>query len=166
MGQIRSVTRAFAVADREVRPPGEVLSRLNRYTLALGEDQLFTVIYAIVDQVRGTISWSNAGHLPPLVRAGDGTVGFLEGRGYPMGVDDIEYGGGTRSFDSGARLVLYTDGLVERRDRPIDDGLQLLADVVRSGPGEPAALIEHVLAEVLSEGEALNDDVTAVIVGV
>jgi serine phosphatase RsbU (regulator of sigma subunit) len=165
MGQLRSVTRAFAVADPEVRAPGEVLTRLNRYQLALGEEQLFTVVYAIVDPRTATVAWANAGHLPPLVRSGDGEVCYLEGGGYPMGIDDVEYAGRTEPLGAGGALVLYTDGLVERRDEPIDAGLARLADAARSGlADEPRALVTRLLERTLQEGRQLHDDVTVVIV--
>ena len=72
MGQLRSVTRAFALADDGSCTPGEMLTRLNRHQLALGQTELFTVVYAIIDPAEGTISWASAGHPPPLVRSAEG----------------------------------------------------------------------------------------------
>ncbi len=73
MGQLRSVTRAFALADEAVRSPGEVLTRLNSYRAALDEHQLFTVLYAIIDPGERTIAWASAGIRPRWWRAAAAT---------------------------------------------------------------------------------------------
>jgi PAS domain S-box-containing protein len=163
MGQLRSVTRAFAVADPHPHSPGEVLSRLNHYQLALGEEQLFTVVYAILDAGGGWLRWANAGHLPPLVRSPSGIASYLEGTGLPMGIDDVEYETRETPLGRGGGFVLYTDGLVERRDEQIDVGLARLADAVRSGPADPDELVGWALARALAGHDELHDDVTLVV---
>ena len=65
MGQLRTLTRAFALAEDGRRAPGEALTLLNRHQLALGDEQLFTIVYAILDPEQGTIAWANGGHPPP-----------------------------------------------------------------------------------------------------
>jgi PAS domain S-box-containing protein len=163
MGQLRSVTRAFALADEAVRSPGEVLTRLNSYRLALDEHQLFTVLYAIVDPSRRSVQWASAGHPPPL-RAGDGgEVSYLETGDGLMGVEEKPYTTLEAELAAGDLLVLYTDGLVERRGESLDAGLERLANVVTSGPKSPDPLREHVLEQLVGSGEPPNDDVTAVV---
>ncbi len=163
MGQLRSVTRAFALADNGARTPGQVLTRLGRHQLALGQAELFTAIYAIIDPA-GTISWANAGHPPPLLRGARGETRYLEGRQGLMGLDeDVVYEDLRTPTAPGQTLILYSDGLIERRGESIDDGLERLARAVGGGPAEVSALCEHILRAVLpAEGE-LHDDVTAVL---
>ena len=71
--------------------PGEVLTRLNRYQLEHGEDELFTVLYAIVDPSDASVTWASAGHLPPLLRCADGETDYVEGGDGLMGLDDVTY---------------------------------------------------------------------------
>ena len=164
MGQMRSVTRAYALAEQQRRGPAEALTRLNRYQLILDEDQLFTVLYAVVDPGAATVTYANAGHLPPLLLARAGGPQYLPGGGYPIGVEDIEYEELVEPLATGDALILYTDGLVERRGESLDDGFARLASIASEGPVEAAELCRHVLRGVLPEPEHLRDDVTVVLV--
>jgi PAS domain S-box-containing protein len=163
MGQLRTLTRAFAVAEGGHRSPGETLTLLNRHQLTLGDDHLFTVIYAVIDPERGTIQWANGGHPPPLLRASDGTSSFLEGGNGLMGVEDTMYETHEQRTDSSSALVLYTDGLIERRGESLDVGLERLAVAASSGPEDPATLCEHIREQVLEPVSQRFDDVTAVV---
>jgi PAS domain S-box-containing protein len=162
MGQVRSMTRAYALMDDGQRPPSEVLTRLNRYQLQHGEGELFTVMYAIIDPGRQTVAWASAGHLPPLLRTAAETSYAEVGDGL-MGIDDFVYRNLEASLGAGGTMVLYTDGLVERRGESLDDGLARLRDAAVSGPQEPRALCDYILRELLTD-QRLHDDVTAVIV--
>jgi PAS domain S-box-containing protein len=164
MGQLRSVTRAFALADEAVRSPGEVLTRLNSYRAALDEHPLFTVLYAIVDPGERTIAWASAGHPPPLVARHGGDVAYLEDGGGLMGVEEEPYATLRSELEPRDLLVLYTDGLVERRGESLDTGLERLAQTVASGPDDPHDLREYVLEQLVGSGESPADDVTAVVV--
>jgi PAS domain S-box-containing protein len=163
MGQLRSVTRAFALADDGDRTPGAVLTRLNRHQVALGHE-LFTVIYAIVDPGAGTVSVASAGHPPPLLRSASGEARYLEGGEGLMGMDDVTYKDLRAPIRKGDSLILYTDGLVERRGESLDVGLARLADAAATGPEDADALCAHVLRAVLPAEQRLHDDVTAVVV--
>jgi serine phosphatase RsbU (regulator of sigma subunit) len=165
MGHLRSVTRAFALADNAGHTPGEVLTRLNRHQLALAEQEMFTVIYAIVDPLRGRLSWSSGGHPPPLLRGADGAIRFLEGGGGAvMGVWDAEYTDAEEQVGLSDTLVFYSDGLVERRGESLDVGLQRLSAAVAAGPDQPSALCRHLLGAMLPAALAMPDDVTAMVV--
>jgi sigma-B regulation protein RsbU (phosphoserine phosphatase) len=164
MGQLRSVTRAFALADDGFRSPGEMLTRLGRHQLALGQTELFTVVYAIVDAAESVVQWACAGHPPPLLRTRDRETRFLAGGEGLMGIEDVVYKDLRAPIGRGAILVFYTDGLVERRGESLDVGLGRLADAVADGPTDPAALREHVLAAVPPAQAELHDDVTALFV--
>ena len=165
MGQLRSVTRAYALADDGERLPGEVLTRLNRYQLEHGESELFTVIYAIVDPAQASVTWASAGHLPPLLRSADGGTTYVEGGDGLMGLEDVAYTDIHRPLGPGGTLILYTDGVVERRGELLDVGFGRLELAARSGPERPQPLCEHILAQVLPQ-EGSHDDVTAVVVRV
>lgn len=164
MGQLRSVTRAFALADDGFRTPAEMLTRLNRHQLALGQTELFTVVYAIIDPEACTISWACAGHPPPLMRSPEGWTTYLEGGEGLMGIENIAYRDLRAPLDRDAIVVFYTDGLIERRGESLDVGLERLSDAVASGSTEPAALCGHVLAQMRPAGGELHDDVTALFV--
>jgi serine phosphatase RsbU (regulator of sigma subunit) len=163
MGHLRSVTRAFALADNATRTPGEVLTRLNRYQLALAEQELFTVIYAIVDPRRGRVCWASGGHPPPLLRAADGQTRFLEGGGAVMGVWDTVYPDAEDTVGPSDALIFYSDGLVERRGESLDIGLRRLSEAVAGGPPQASALCDHVLGTMLPAAIAVRDDVTALV---
>jgi len=163
MGQLRTLTRAFALAQGEVRDPGEALTLLNRHQLAGEDEHLFTIVYAIIDPAHGTISWANGGHPPPLLRHADGTCDYLEGGNGLMGVEERTYD--TRESPTGpdGAVVLYTDGLIERRGESLDVGLERLADAAASGPEDPQLMCEHILERLLEAPEHRYDDVTTVV---
>jgi PAS domain S-box-containing protein len=164
MGQLRSVTRAFALADDGFLTPAEMLTRLNRHQLALGQTELFTVVYAIIDPAEGTISWASAGHPPPLVRDAESWTAYLEGGEGLMGIEDVVYRDLRAPLGDESIVVFYTDGLIERRGESLDVGLERLADAVGSGPEVPEELCEYVLEQMRPPGRELHDDVTALFV--
>jgi anti-sigma regulatory factor (Ser/Thr protein kinase) len=118
-----------------------------------------TVLYLVLDRETGEVAYSAAGHPPPLVIAPDGPY-FLEGgRSVPIGAaDPALFREETAVLPPGSSLLLYTDGLVERRDAPLDRRLQELADVAGSADDSLGDLCERVIASVLGDGD-LNDDV-------
>lgn len=163
MGELRSVTRAFALGDAQTRTPGEVLTRLNRHHLALGAEEMFTVLYAIIDPQRETVSWANAGHPPPLLHRAAGAGRYLEGGDGLTGIDDIVYTTLGQPVAKHDTLVFYTDGLVERRGESLDAGLARLASAVADGPDDPHELCRHIVAAVAPAERAPHDDVTVVL---
>ena len=163
MGQLRTLTRAYALAEGSRRAPGEALTLLNRHQLALEDEHLFTIVYAIVDPEHATITWANGGHPPPLLRASDGACRYLEGGNGLMGVEERVYQSFQDPIGPSATIVLYTDGLIERRGESLDIGLERLADAAGDGPEEPAALRDHILAAVLEPAGQRYDDVTALV---
>ena len=80
-----------------------------------------------------------------------------------MGVDDKLYETFERTIDPTCTVVLYTDGLVERRGESLDVGLDRLAEAARTGPEEPEQLRDHILAALLEPSGQRYDDVTAVV---
>jgi PAS domain S-box-containing protein len=157
VGRLRSALRAYALEGHDA---ATVVGRLNRLVWTeLGESQMATLIYVVLDPAEGTARWVNAGHLPPLLLVGDGPSQFLEGgRSVPLGVLPFpSFEEVTVDLDPGGTVVLYTDGLVERPGEHIDDALGHLAGVVRDAPAAPEALCDHLLGELVPAGGAADD---------
>jgi anti-sigma regulatory factor (Ser/Thr protein kinase) len=172
MGQMRTAVRAFAQLDL---PPADVLEQLDSIVREFEPVQLVTCIYGIYDPHERAFVYANAGHLPPLVRSlGEPARRFAGAASPPLGAGPINRSERRIALPPHARLVLYTDGLVERRDRPLDAGIDGLAAAFGAfdGPlGElPAGLIAAVapggaeddMAVLAAEvGGPRDDDATA-----
>ncbi|GAT79699.1 magnesium or manganese-dependent protein phosphatase [Streptomyces sp. F-3] len=121
MGQLRTATRAFADLDLA---PAEVLERLDHTSTRL-EEAIITCAYAVYDPHRAQCHVSLAGHLPPaLVHPGRAPRLLDLPTSTPLGVGGIPFRTTTFELDPGDLLVLYTDGLVESRNEPIDRRLE------------------------------------------
>ncbi|MGA9859408.1 MAG: SpoIIE family protein phosphatase [Solirubrobacteraceae bacterium] len=163
MGELRSALRAFAI---EGHSPSEALRCLDRVVHTThGPGMLATVLFLILDTGTETVTLASAGHLPPAVVSPDGHVRLLETTPFPpLGVDD--HGTATEHvypFAAGDTLLLYTDGLVERRGESIDHGLERLRGVLRDAPAEIEALCDRILTGTLGDHPA-QDDVAVVTV--
>jgi serine phosphatase RsbU (regulator of sigma subunit) len=155
MAQLRNALRAYAL---EGFPPGSVLERLNRLADVSGA-QFATLVYLVLDPRTGTCRYAAAGHPPALLVRPDGRSEFLEAAGsLPVGVSpDTDYTDATVQLEPGATLVLYTDGLVESRAAPLDEGLHRLrarAEVAACAPVE--SLLDE-LVELLPDAERKDD---------
>jgi anti-sigma regulatory factor (Ser/Thr protein kinase) len=117
-----------------------------------------TVLYLVLDRESGEVAWSAAGHPPPLVIGPDGAR-FLEGgRSVPIGAaDPAVFREATAILPPGATLLLYTDGLVERRDTPLEERLTELAEAAATAGDELGELCEHVIHAVLGEADPGDD---------
>ena len=117
-----------------------MLKRLHRYHQQVGIKELFTVLYLILDRNEERIVWANAGHPPPILRRSNGEVEALLGGQSLMSLKDVEYEDQQATIAEGDTVILYTDGLIERRGESIDEGLARLCDAVeRLAPQEAAA---------------------------
>ncbi|MBA3376268.1 MAG: SpoIIE family protein phosphatase [Actinobacteria bacterium] len=156
MGQLRNGLRAFSL-DR--MKPSSTLTRLNRLAEEVMETAFATVAYVVIDAEAGLCRYTSAGHPPPLVAFPDGRVEFMEGgRGLPLGAGaNTRYTQEILDLPVGTTLVLYTDGLVERRGESIDEGLARLRLAVSEGPLEPEQLVEHLLQRLVGSGERGDD---------
>jgi PAS domain S-box-containing protein len=171
MGQLRGMLRG--IAYRAGLGPAAVLTDLDAAIQGLGMGTMATAAIARVEataeeRVAGItrLRWSNAGHPPPLLLHPDGSVEELSGAGSELmlGVDPT-----TPRTDSvvsvrrGATLLLYTDGLVEGRDLPLDDGIARLREALAELADRPLAdLCDEVIDRLRPEG--LQDDVALVAV--
>jgi hypothetical protein len=147
MGQVRATLRAYAAVSSG---PGQVLERTNRL---LGErpGQIATCCCLEMDLETGVVTMARAGHPPPLhISAAGGSTLLEVPGGLPLGAGLGErYPETTVALDVDDVLLLYTDGLVETRARPLDHGLAQLVDAAsETGVRAPEALVEHLLSIV------------------
>ncbi|MEU1423704.1 SpoIIE family protein phosphatase [Kitasatospora sp. NPDC005751] len=164
MGQLRS---ALSAASRVAVGPAQALEVLGLYARFVDGAESTTVATAFIDCDAHTVTYSSAGHPPPVLLHGEGTVEFLDrATDPPLGARPEHQARpqAVAGFTHGDTLVLYTDGLVERRREDIDTGLNRLADaLIRHRRFDPDALADLVLTELLPPGGA-TDDTALVIV--
>ncbi len=123
MAELRHAVRAYVV---EGHPPGAVLDRVNHLMRTVLPGELATICLLILDPSTGRVRMASAGHLPPLLHV-DGKVDFIEHHGPLLGIGAPRPSDHEFVLPPGGTLVLYTDGLIERRDADIDEGLRALA---------------------------------------
>jgi sigma-B regulation protein RsbU (phosphoserine phosphatase) len=136
MGRMRSALRAYAL---EFPDPADVLRKLDQKMQYFEEDDVMaTVSYAVLDPDSGQLHISSAGHFPPIIAAAGQPAAMIEiAVDAPIGVSDIRRRQVTTlNLAPGTVLYFFTDGLVERRDELIDDGITLLCQTVQAGPPE------------------------------
>ncbi|MFC8360171.1 PP2C family protein-serine/threonine phosphatase [Streptomyces griseorubiginosus] len=164
MGQLRS---ALSAASRVAEGPAQALDVLGRYANVIEGAESATAVTTFIDFEHGTITYSSAGHPPPMLVHADGRVECLDKATDPpldARPDPIPRPQATTTFSAGATLALYTDGLVERRQEDVDIGLARLADsLTRHREEDPETLADAVLAELLPTSGA-TDDTALVIV--
>ncbi len=159
MGQVRAAVRAYARLDL---PPAEVLELLDATVLELAEGQLVTCIYGVYDPTLHEFRYANAGHLPPLVSSsGQPTVRLAGATDPPLGVGSTRYDEQMVVLAPGAVIVLYTDGLVERRGRDLDVGIDALRTLVRPDACPVAELPDMLVASLAPDGT--EDDIAILV---
>ena len=156
MGQLRNAFRAYSISDAS---PAELIARLNRLVMSSGEGVMATVLYLALDRDTGEVSFATAGHPPPLVIAPDGPFYLEGGRAMPVGAAElVTFREQRETLPPGSTLLLYTDGLVERRDTPIDQRFAQLAEAAgRDANSHLEDLCDGVLAAVLGGREPADD---------
>lgn len=127
MGRIRNVLRCYAL---EGHAPTTVMERINRFVAITEPAEIITCCYAEIDQDQRTVTVVSAGHPPPVLITDNGTATFVDvDPGPPLGaVDDARYGERTVQLDSRSVVLLYTDGLVESRNKPLEVGMARLLE--------------------------------------
>jgi anti-anti-sigma factor len=160
MGRIRSALRAYAL---ETADPADVLDRLDRKIRHFEPDALATVLYAVFSPSRDQVRICSAGHLPPIIaRPGQPAAPADVAPDLLIGVSTVKRRQvSTLDFPPGAVLCLYTDGLVERRDQPIDEGIAHLCAAVAAG--DPETGCAAVMAAMADDGPH-NDDVALLMI--
>ncbi|WP_256069857.1 SpoIIE family protein phosphatase, partial [Streptomyces sp. DvalAA-14] len=149
MAQIRSMLRAYAWSHHE--PPSAIVRRLDGSTLLAGVPMV-TLVFGVVEQAADgmwRLTWTNAGHPPPLLVAHDGQARYLtDGHGMLLSTGLTPSRTDTSlTLPPRSTLVLYTDGLVESRHRPIDDGLERLRKHAASLAHRPLPAFTDLLLE-------------------
>ncbi|MDN4172637.1 SpoIIE family protein phosphatase [Nocardioides sp. SOB77] len=159
MGQLRAATRAFAKLDLS---PTDVLEHLDPLVQDLAGDQIVTCVYAVFDASDHTLTYANAGHLPPVHARADGQLSLLREVGPPLGAGHYGLEPTTVQLDPADVLVLYTDGLVERRGEDLQLGLERLSSAVAPRATLPSAqLLDEVVTALTGSG--VDDDVAMVV---
>jgi len=162
MAQLRSAGRALALQGL---PPAQLLAELNTFTRRASHGQFATMSIAVYDPVSGSLDYASAGHPPALLRrSGTGDVTRLRGGHGPVlgPVEDAGYTQGRLEVAPGDILVMYTDGLVERRDQDLETGMKR-AEGLLAGWRDGVALGEacDALTDVLAPPPR-SDDVCVV----
>ncbi|QKW21358.1 serine/threonine-protein phosphatase [Kitasatospora sp. NA04385] len=156
MGQLRTSAQTLAGLDL---PPHEVLYHLDEQAQRLGrEHHLATCVYAVYDPIAGRVRIANAGHVPPVLIGPDGTSELLDlPSGAPIGVGGVDFASVELPAPPGSALLLFTDGLVETRRRPLGTGLELLRARLAGGNRlTPDQLCQEAL-RILPPGDRADD---------
>jgi serine phosphatase RsbU (regulator of sigma subunit) len=157
MAELRHAVRAYAV---DGHPPGAVLERANRLLGLLLPGEAATICLLTLDPANGRVRLANAGHLPPLLIV-EGKAELINHRGPLLGIradrpDDLDF-----TLPPGATLILYTDGLIERRDIDIDKRLATLVEAAGAVDGD----LDRFCGRLLElAGPAVDDDIAVVAV--
>jgi signal transduction histidine kinase/serine phosphatase RsbU (regulator of sigma subunit) len=161
MGQIKAAVRAFARLDLT---PGEVVENLDGIVQDVAPFGIVTLVYGVYDDTDRSLSFANAGHLPPILVGPDGHVTRLLVDGPPLGSGYVGFE--TRRVDVpiGGLLTVYTDGLVERRGTDLGKRLDELEDVLVKHRDDPVAELPGTLVGILAEDA--SDDVALAVVKV
>ncbi len=159
MGQLRAIVRALALVDPD---PVSVIERTENLARTITGALGATVHYALLDRSDSTVTYTSAGHPPALVIQSDGTAEFLANGRRPVlaAVNDSSPRSATRVLDPDDVLVIYSDGLIERRGESIDEGLERLRSTAE-GLGVEGSVDELVdrLTRAMLTGTNQRDDV-------
>ncbi|MEU6903287.1 MULTISPECIES: SpoIIE family protein phosphatase [Streptomyces] len=154
---LRNALRGLAVTGAG---PGQLLSWLNTVTHNLAKHVTATAVCGIFDPRTRVLRWARAGHLPPVLVRGGGADAFPLIEGLLLGaLPDVKYGEREVQLEPDDTLLMFTDGLVERRDSSVQDSLGHLVNAAAAGAGDLDARLDGLLAGSRSD----TDDDTCVI---
>ncbi len=158
MGQLRTVARTLATLEMQ---PDQVLTRLDETASGIGDGQFATCVCAVYDPVDRSCVIACAGHLPPVVVATDGTARPVPTPpGVPLGVGGVEFESVEITIPEGGLLALYTDGLIERRDQDIDEGLRQLCATLTGRGRSLEQTCDAVIDTLVTDGA--EDDIAVI----
>lgn len=144
--------------------PGEVLAKLNRLMVEdFPAGRFVTLVYAVLDPERRKLTFSSAGHLPPLLVRNGASEFLYSERGTPLGLVATEYSESTVELPAGARLLFYSDGITEASGPEKEEyGPRRLEEHLRLGQASTESLLEDVRRH--AKGGGLHDDATVILV--
>ncbi len=162
MGQLRASTRALLLTGAE---PAQLLEQLDSVAEFIPDAFCATVFVAIADMDAQTLHYSSAGHVPPVFATGSAPPELLtDGHSVPLAVQRNEpRPQAARPLTAGSTLLLYTDGLVERRDRSIDEQIDRVAEVVSETVDLPVESVADEILRRLAPEAGYDDDVAIVV---
>ncbi|WP_434443941.1 PP2C family protein-serine/threonine phosphatase [Lentzea sp. E54] len=155
MGRLRSALRAYAL---ECLDPAQVLNKLDRKASHFEHNTMATVAYAVIDTATHRMTLAVAGHLLPVIAVPGDEARFASAHvGPPIGFDLGTTGRRSTGMDvpPGTLIVLYTDGLVERRGQDLDLGLERLRRMI--GPMEPEQACILAMSTMVGDQPATDD---------
>ena len=162
MGQLRSSLASYLL---DGHGPAAALERLDRFAARIPGAQGSTCMCLMLDWLSGELRYARAGHLPALLVGPDGARFAEGGAGTVLAVvGRPSFVEGSATITEGTSVLLYTDGLVERRDEVVDEGLaRLVAAAARHRNADPDTLADGVVADMLGDADP-TDDVALVVV--
>jgi PAS domain S-box-containing protein len=162
MGQLRSACRALLLQDAS---PAQTLSAMDRFSALVPGAYCSTVFCGILDRETGQLTYSSAGHPPGILAHPDGRVELLrEGRSFPLAVQgDARRTEATCFLPGRSALLLYTDGLVERRRVSIDEGIARAGAALREGQDTSVEDLASAVMGDLAPPDGYEDDVALVL---
>ncbi|MFD9209305.1 SpoIIE family protein phosphatase [Streptomyces sioyaensis] len=167
MGRLRTAVHNFANLDL---PPDEILWHLDELVTRIDQDEGAegsvtgaTCLYAIYDPASGSCTMARAGHVQPVLLRPDGTAEIADvPGGPPLGLGGLPFETWQQQLPEASRLVLFTDGLVEDRNRDLDEGMALLTRTLSDHPGRtPEETCEAALSALLPERP--SDDIALLV---
>ncbi|MER5884885.1 SpoIIE family protein phosphatase [Streptomyces sp. NPDC001941] len=158
MGQLRSACRALMLQDPS---PARALMALDQFAAGVPGAHCTTVFCGVLDPATGQLTYSSAGHPPGILAHPDGTTLLLdEGRSLPLAVrPGRERPEAVCTLGARSTLLLYTDGLVERRRRPLNTGIEQAGDAVQRGRETPVDTLATDVMRRLAPADGYDDDV-------
>ena len=163
MGQLRSASQAVLL---RAPGPAEALTDLDTFASRIPGAECTSMFCAILDPAAGTVTYSCAGHPPPILVTAEGDYRLLDqARSLPLGMlpADWQRSQATAALPPGATLMLYTDGLVERRNQSLDKGIDAAAvTVAEHAQDHPDDVADHVMS-VMTPAAGYEDDVAVLI---
>lgn len=162
MGQLRSSARVLLINGTA---PARLLDELDSAAALIPGAYCTTVFVCTIDTDTGDMTYSSAGHVPALLAVpGAASVALSGGASVPLAVQKTDpRPEASQSLPAGSSLMLYTDGLVERRDAPIDDGIDHAGRVLAEKIGSPAEAVADAVLAQLAPQEGFDDDVAIVV---
>jgi serine phosphatase RsbU (regulator of sigma subunit) len=162
MGQLRTAVRAYAITGLA---PAALMTRMEHLIGQIAPSQIVTCVFAVLDLPARSLCWANAGHLPPaLLRAGEEAVYLDDKLGPPLGAGGEAFQERSLPLPEDGGLLLFTDGLVERRGVLVDDGLAALRERL-TATGQASPETWSALIDDLTSAQDHDDDIAVLHVG-